>query len=312
MVIIFFVLWLNPIKGIFHRKLRFGALITLFNVIIAPLGNVNFRTYLLAEVLTDCSITIGDAGRTAMYFSVAEADSSGWHEFGVKLSAEVYGRVPVVKWIWYCLTFLPYMWRMNQNLKKWLVYNHRLQAFNALKYFMFIVPQICAIIYYEAHISAFKYLYYSLKIIACAYKYFWDVYYDWGLFHSKAPKSVAGYSSEMGTSSGGAGNGYSDGWPFLRSQIKYSPWFYYISMVYDLVGLYSWAISLLISSLIQPDPAQDHARYHRNLIWITWLELLVVFVRRTVWVIIRVESEFFNNFEQYRDIVTIPPIQFEE
>jgi len=41
----------------------------------------------------------------------------------------------------------------------------------------------------------------------------------------------------------------------------------------------------------------------------TFIGALVECVRRTVWSIIRVENEFFNNFEQYRDIIIIPPIK---
>ena len=48
--------------------------------------------------------------------------------------------------------------------------------------------------------------------------------------------------------------------------------------------------------------------FYNNVIWITWLESILNATRRTIWVVIRVESEFFNNFEQFRDIVTIPPI----
>jgi hypothetical protein len=32
-------------------------------------------------------------------------------------------------------------------------------------------------------------------------------------------------------------------------------------------------------------------------------------IRRSVWAILRVENEFFNNFEQYRDNIVIPPIR---
>ena len=96
--------------------------------------------------------------------------------------------VPVeLKWVMYFFSILPYMWRMNQNLKKWLVYNHRLQAYNALKYFILMLGPIASIIYYEANIKAFKYIYYILKVIGYAYKYFWDLYYDWGLFHRTKP-----------------------------------------------------------------------------------------------------------------------------
>ena len=36
--------------------------------------------------------------------------------------------------------------------------------------------------------------------------------------------------------------------------------------------------------------------------------MMVEAVRRTFWAIIRVENESFNNFEQYRTIVAIPPM----
>ena len=125
------------------------------------------------------------------------------------------------------------------------------------------------------------------------YKYFWDLYYDWGLFHGSTPKTR-----------------------LLRDQIKYSPFFYYFSMVYNLIGLYSWAIVILIGSFVQPkieDPSKGYpVEYYNNLMWLTWLEFVLVAIRRTIWVVIRVESEFYNNYEQFRDIVTIPPIKFEE
>ena len=42
---------------------------------------------------------------------------------------------------------------------------------------------------------------------------------------------------------------------------------------------------------------------------LTFSAMIVEAMRRTFWAIIRVENEFFNNFEQYRDIVMIPPIK---
>ena len=44
----------------------------------------------------------------------------------------------------------------------------------------------------------------------------------------------------------------------------------------------------------------------------TFASLLVSIVRRTFWTLIRVENEFHNNFEQYRDILHIPPIKDDE
>ena len=41
----------------------------------------------------------------------------------------------------------------------------------------------------------------------------------------------------------------------------------------------------------------------------TFISMMVEIIRRTFWSLIRVENEFFNNFEQYRDTVLIPPIK---
>ena len=40
--------------------------------------------------------------------------------------------------------------------------------------------------------------------------------------------------------------------------------------------------------------------------------MMVEAIRRTLWSIIRVENEFHNNFEEYRDILMIPPIKEDE
>lgn len=44
----------------------------------------------------------------------------------------------------------------------------------------------------------------------------------------------------------------------------------------------------------------------------TMIGVMVELTRRMVWAVIRVENEFFNNFEQYRDILAIPPIRNEK
>lgn len=123
------------------------------------------------------------------------------------------------------------------------------------------------------------------------YKYFWDLKYDWGLFQITSKDDKGGYSKL-----------------FLREQLKYPPWFYYISMVYDFFGLFSWAMAIVLLNIENKDSDEQSQTYFNNLMYITWIEYIINFVRRTVWVVIRVESEFYNNFEQYRDVVTIPPM----
>ena len=136
---------------------------------------------------------------------------------------------------------------------------------------------ICSIIYYEAKIKPFKYIYYAFKTIGYGYKYFWDLYYDWGLFHRTKP-----------------------GHRFLRDQMKYPAWVYYFSMIFNIFGLYSWAISLWLYTIYENkslDQSISSVEFYNHVMWITWFECIINATRRTIWVVIRVENEFFNNFE---------------
>jgi hypothetical protein len=81
-------------------------------------------------------------------------------------------------------------------------------------------------------------------------------------------------------------------------------------MVIDIIGLYFWAFVILFYSLTESQSeAIDSLEFFNNVIWITWVELIAAAIRRTVWVLIRFENEFFSNFEQFRDVTTIPPIK---
>ena len=40
--------------------------------------------------------------------------------------------------------------------------------------------------------------------------------------------------------------------------------------------------------------------------------MTVELVRRTIWALLRVENEFFHNYEKYRDEVLIPSIHYNE
>ena len=40
-----------------------------------------------------------------------------------------------------------------------------------------------------------------------------------------------------------------------------------------------------------------------------FISMMAEAIRRSVWALLRVENEFFNNFEQYRDVIVIQPIK---
>lgn len=46
-----------------YKRVRYSTIEAFFNVIIAPFGNVKFKAYILAEILTDCIIPMEDVGK---------------------------------------------------------------------------------------------------------------------------------------------------------------------------------------------------------------------------------------------------------
>ena len=82
----------------------------------------------------------------------------------------------------------------------------------------------------------------------------------------------------------------------------FSKKFYYTCIVLDtifrfwwLLGIFTWYQPALVDSIGL----------------LAFSGMFVEAIRRTFWAVIRVENEFFNNFEQYRDILMIPPIKDE-
>ena len=164
-------------------------------------------------------------------------------------------------------------------MRKWLVYGHKLQAWNALKYVTLMLGPISLIIYLETGIGGklFFILYLFWKTVSSFYKLFWDFYYDWGLL-----RGTLGYNR------------------LLRDKIKYHPAVYYICMVFDFFGLFFWAFVILLynyGASENPQGAAQSLEFYNNVAYILWFELIVLAIRRSIWILIRFESEFQNNYE---------------
>lgn len=179
---------------------------------------------------------------------------------------------------------------MAQNLKKWLWKGHGLQKWNVLKYFWLTMAPICLIVYLEAHDKRFKKAYYVFKIIGTCHKVCWDFRVDWGLFQARQNEKTP--------------------WG-LRDKRSFSACTYYLCMLFDIFGLFFWAIVLYLYSAFSTQTADKSLaslEFYSNVMWITWAEMFVYAARRTVWTFVRVEAEYHGNMELYRDIVTVPPM----
>ena len=155
---------------------------------------------------------------------------------------------------------------------------------------------ICLIIYLEGKFenknfkNCFKYAYFVFKTIGTLHKIYWDFFIDWDLFQKRKDPQTP---------------------KFLRDKRKFPTPVYYLCMLFDIFGLCFWVIVLILYRVYateKPDTSLASLEFYSNVMWITWLEMLVYATRRTIWTFIRVEAEYFGNIETYRDIVTVPPI----
>jgi len=82
-----------------------------------------------------------------------------------------------------------------------------------------------------------------------------------------------------------------------------------------VIGLYIWLIVYFaVEVVVEKETAKEYTlmEFLNRISGLIWLEMIVVAFRRTMWVLIRIESEFFTNFEEFRDITIVPPIKKEE
>jgi|ERR1712096_319580 len=103
---------------------------------------------------------------------------------------------------------------------------------------------------------------------------------DWGLFRSSKRETYG-----------------------LRDQIKFPWYFYYFAIVLNLLLRFFWVLSIgLWAFENEPDNIMNYFEI------LAFMSLMAEAIRRSVWSLIRVENEFFNNFEAYRTIPNIPDL----
>lgn len=69
------IMWVNPSKFI-YKRVRYSTIRAFYNVVIAPFGNVKFKAYILAEILTDCIIPLEDVGKVFTHIVLRDWDKN--------------------------------------------------------------------------------------------------------------------------------------------------------------------------------------------------------------------------------------------
>ena len=128
--------------------------------------------------------------------------------------------------------------------------------------------------------NTYFFIWLTFQLIATFYCLVWDYYMDWGLFRSWKAESFG-----------------------LRPRLKYPQWFYYFAMFTNFLMRFYWVLAIWHFTF------HDDNEFVMNYFEVfPFMSLMIEAIRRTQWALIRVENEFFNNFEAYRTIPNIPDL----
>ena len=187
--------------------------------------------------------------------------------------------------------FIPFWFRFWQCIHKYVKKGVKPQLYNAGKYFSKLIPPFIILIDVKNKhtnkwngetdvMNSFFFIWLGAQTFATLYCLVWDYYMDWGLFRSSNPESFG-----------------------LRPRIKYSQNFYYFAMFTNMIMRFYWVWGIWSFSF------QNDDEFVMNYFEVfPAISLMVEALRRTQWALIRVENEFFNNFEAYRTIPNIPDL----
>ena len=139
----------------------------------------------------------------------------------------------------------------------------------------------------EGKFSTSYWFYFSFQMITTIFCLYWDYYWDWGLFNGDMN---CGHKHLR-----------------IKSKMTFSPTFYYLCIIENFILRFWW---LFTSAGITFKETEYWVL--QKIEFLVIMGVLAELTRRLIWSIIRVENEFHNNYEQYRDILAIPPIKEDE
>ena len=273
----------QPLIKCGYRTARFQVGYSLFQTFIAPFGSVRFRDFFLADVITSVPPALTDLS-VACYFYMSYRTWDMTIEKTIdreSLFLIVCGQIAV---------FIPFWFRFWQCIHKYVKKNIKPQLYNAGKYFSKLLPPFIILIDVnnkktnkwngQDEMNTYFFIWLFFQVFATVYCTCWDYYMDWGLFRS-----------------------WSSGTFGLRPRIKYPQYFYYFAMFTNLLMRFYWVLAIWHFDF------HDDEEFVMNYYEVFPLaSLMIEAIRRTQWALIRIENEFFNNFEAYRTIPQIPDL----
>lgn len=169
-----------------------------------------------------------------------------------------------------------------QCLRKYYNSGMKVHLVNAGKYFSRMIPPLVFVLVPGSrftHHSLF-WLYCSTMTFGTIYCLVWDYYMDWGLLRSKEKGKYG-----------------------LRPNIQFPAKFYYFAIVTNFILRFYWVVGIYDYPYVTPV-----GKYMKKVEMMVFMKTMAEALRRTQWILIRVENEYHNNFEAYRTIPVIPQL----
>lgn len=236
----------------------------------SPSGKVTLTNNILGDILTSLPKPLIDMEYTfLLYFRLVIV---GHVDSALSTDSPAW-MVPLI-------SFLPYWIRLIQCFKRFcrepdLRSTH---LGNMGKYLSTMVVIITSTLTWGEGVSIYasRLTFVFAYLFASLYNLIWDIVMDWGLMP--------------------------DPDHFVRPDhcVLYPQWLYYAITVFNLVGRLTWALTLIPIGIIN----DERANASIILLVISSLEIL----RRSAWVMLRLENEHLTNSSRYRAILWVPKI----
>lgn len=302
LMVVCVVIMFNPLKKpekIFRRNSRFWLIKHCFNCFTAPLHFVTFADFWLGDQMNSLTTSFLDLQYFICFYSTEVDYSNGWltlRTVNVTASEDVpWGFVDINTGRDKCtsasgvrafVSVIPALVRFLQCLRRFRdTQRAHPHLVNAGKYATtFLVVMFKSLNHWAETVdptttSVFFYLWILAYIISFTYTFLWDVFMDWGLIDSRAPKDS----------------------PFLREEMIYgSKWYYYLAIVEDFVLRLSWVLNVSLGEAWTLDSD-----------YLTCITAPLEVFRRFVWNYFRLENEHVNNCGQFRAVrdISVKPIK---
>lgn len=252
------VVLILPFDVFFHES-RKWLIVTVWRLVLSGLYPVEFRDFFIGDIF--CSLTY-TMGNISFFFCMYATHWSGALEGGDPKCGSSKSRLMGF------FATLPPIWRFLQCLRRYFDSGDWFPHLaNMVKYFITVLYYMLLSVYRIDRTLQNRAAFIFFAIVNSVYSAFWDLFMDFSLFQDKY---------------------------LLRNDLMYPKWFYYFSMVFDVILRFQWIFYALFSRQIQQSAVTSFC--------IAVAEIL----RRFIWLLIRMENEHVTNRHLYRASREVP------